>query len=205
MYRQCRHYFCVYTLPCVKQTFRSRICKYLFIIIYFFRVKSLFYSPIPLLVIFVFFFRPQPVMEIVGVVQYVPEYWAEKLKRSATTYSIFYIFCIAQSSFSVYCVFTLVFGQWLWDSNFFCCLGQWGMLPCGHPLCTDCVLEMSRQRSGRDSVRLCCPLCRFSFLKSEINTVRSFEPEDTEITVSFWSYLHVLNCVLALCPICSLF
>jgi E3 ubiquitin-protein ligase SHPRH len=65
---------------------------------------------------------------------------------------------------------------------------EWGVLPCGHPLCTDCVLELSRrhrhptlwQRGG--AVRLSCPLCRFSLLSSEINIVRpSSEARDEDI------------------------
>ena len=61
---------------------------------------------------------------------------------------------------------------------------QWGMLPCGHSLCMECVLELTRrayytvwQIRGGGSARLSCPLCRFSFLSSEINTVRPTEPE----------------------------
>jgi E3 ubiquitin-protein ligase SHPRH len=63
-------------------------------------------------------------------------------------------------------------------------IDEWGMLPCGHPLCMECVLELTRrayhavwQIRGGGSARLSCPLCRFSFLSSEINTVRPTEPE----------------------------
>ncbi|CAI8043929.1 E3 ubiquitin-protein ligase SHPRH [Geodia barretti] len=63
-------------------------------------------------------------------------------------------------------------------------IDEWGMLPCGHSLCMECVLELTRrayytvwQIRGGGSARLSCPLCRFSFLSSEINTVRPTEPE----------------------------
>ena len=67
---------------------------------------------------------------------------------------------------------------------------QWGMLPCGHPLCMDCVLELTRRRQhyidrlGGGDVRLSCPLCRFSFLSSEINAVRPCGVDDVDIKVS---------------------
>ena len=66
---------------------------------------------------------------------------------------------------------------------------QWGMLPCGHPLCMDCLFALSRKYhcgvSGRsEAVRLSCPLCRFSFVSSEVNIVRPTEEEDVEIKVS---------------------
>ena len=63
-----------------------------------------------------------------------------------------------------------------------CVCVQWGMLPCGHSVCMDCIVEMTQRRvqhywqSG--TTRLSCPLCRFSCLSSEINAVRPREGDN---------------------------
>ena len=62
---------------------------------------------------------------------------------------------------------------------------QWGMFPCGHPLCVECMVEMVRKERGGGeghhslaeprSVRVMCPLCRLRTTSDAISYVQQQE------------------------------
>lgn len=59
---------------------------------------------------------------------------------------------------------------------------KWGMFPCGHPLCVECVVEMVKKGGGGhhsmgepSNVRVQCPLCRLYTMSESISYVQQQE------------------------------